>query len=174
MPATSRSTTCLSGLWSGRARTFVLLPVLLLAMIFTTALVEAPQAEAKTKSRAHRVQVGYQVATKQMGDPYRYGAAGPRAFDCSGLLFYSYHKAGFRGLPRTSSAQYKFVRHIKKRNLRRGDFVFFHNRGRVYHAAIFVGRKNGRVMILSAPRSGTRVRKELAWTTSFYAGTLRG
>ena len=168
MPTTLRMPPCV--------RTFVVLPLLLLAMLFTTALVETPQAEAKSKSmsRSQRIKSGYQVATRQMGDPYSYGAAGPKAFDCSGLLYYSYRKAGFKKMPRTSGAQHSFVRNIAKRNLRRGDFVFFHNKGRVYHAAIFVGRKNGRVEILSAPRTGTRVRREMAWTSSFYAGTLRG
>ncbi|KQZ67429.1 C40 family peptidase [Nocardioides sp. Root151] len=159
---------------TARLRALLVLPLMTLSMLVAGTMADAPSAEAASLTRAERVQIGYNVATNQIGDPYRYGAAGPGAFDCSGLLYYSYRKAGFAGMPRTSSAQYAFVRHIAKRYLRRGDFVFFHNGGRVYHAAVFVGRKDGKVIILSAPRSGTRVRRELAWTTSFYAGTLRG
>ncbi|MEU8173711.1 NlpC/P60 family protein [Microbispora hainanensis] len=41
------------------------------------------------------------AAEKQIGDPYRYGATGPGAFDCSGLVQYAWRKAGVR-LPRTT------------------------------------------------------------------------
>lgn len=152
----------------------LVLPLLLVSLVLAGAAVEPPKAEAAAKpTRTQKVKVGFKVAKRQIGDPYRYAAAGPKSFDCSGLTYFAYHRAGFRGLPRTSSAQYRFVRKIRKRNLRKGDLVFFHNGGRVYHVAIFAGRKNGRVVILHAPRSGTRVRKEFAWTPKFYAGTLR-
>ena len=49
-----------------------------------------------------------------------------------------------------------------------------HNRGDVYHAAIFVGWRDGRRIILHAGRSGERVKKSAIWTSSWYAGTLRG
>ena len=34
------------------------------------------------------------IAKAQVGDPYRYGAMGPYAFDCSGLVLYSFKAAG--------------------------------------------------------------------------------
>lgn len=157
-------------------RRVLVLPLLLASLVVAGTALEPPQAEAAAAAkltRAQKVMRGYKVATRQIGDPYRYGAAGPRSFDCSGLVYFSYRKAGFK-MPRTSKAQYRHVRKIKKKNLRRGDFVFFHNSGGVYHVAIFVGRKNGRAVILHAPRSGTKVRREFAWTSTFLAGTLRG
>ncbi|WP_082748051.1 C40 family peptidase [Nocardioides jensenii] len=166
MPATPRM--------PARLRALLVLPLMVLSLLVAGTMAEPPTAEAQALSRAQRIHLAYNVATRQIGDPYRYGAAGPGAFDCSGLIHYSFRKAGFRAMPRTSSAQYRFTRHIRKRNLRQGDLVFFHSGGRVYHAAIYVGRKSGRVVILHAPRSGTRVRREFAWTPSFYAGTLRG
>ena len=36
------------------------------------------------------------VARNQKGDPYVYGAAGPGAFDCSGLILYTYRQAAGR------------------------------------------------------------------------------
>lgn len=152
----------------------LLLPLLLASLVLAGTALEAPHAEAAAKqSRAEKIKKGFKVARQQIGDPYRYGAAGPNAFDCSGLIYFSYNKAGFK-MPRTSKAQYQHVRKIKKKNLRRGDFVFFYDGGGVYHAAIFVRRKAGKVVILHAPSSGKKVRKDYAWTSSFHAGTLRG
>ena len=37
------------------------------------------------------------IAKAQVGDPYRYGAMGPSAFDCSGLVLYSFKAAGDYG-----------------------------------------------------------------------------
>jgi cell wall-associated NlpC family hydrolase len=109
---------------------------------------------------------------RHKGDPYSYGAAGPRSFDCSGLTMFAYGKAGLY-LPRSSDGQARFVRHIPKKNLHRGDFVFFHSGGHVYHVAIYLGRHHGARFILHAPHSGTVVQRDPIWTPSWYAGTLR-
>ena len=76
-------------------------------------------------------------------------------------------------LPRSSDAQYRYTRHIKKRNIERGDYMFFHSGGDIYHGAIFLGRRDGKVRLLHASRSGTPVKRDTAWTRSWYAGTLR-
>ncbi|KRF17633.1 hypothetical protein ASG90_04485 [Nocardioides sp. Soil797] len=152
----------------------LVLPLLLTALVLGTSAVEPSSAEAATKvTRAEKIKKAHRIATRQIGDRYRYGAAGPDRFDCSGLTYFAFRKAGFTDFPRTSRAQYRHVRTIRKSQLRRGDLVFFHDGGRVYHVAIFLRRKDGRVKILHAPSSGTRVKRDFAWTTKFYAGTLR-
>jgi cell wall-associated NlpC family hydrolase len=103
-----------------------------------------------------------------------YGAAGPNAFDCSGLVYYSYRRAGFRHIPRTSSQQARHSNRIKRRHLRRGDFVFFDNGGGVYHVGIYAGRRHGRRYVIHASRPGTPVKRDPIWTSSWFAGTLRG
>ncbi|WP_235737811.1 C40 family peptidase [Nocardioides alcanivorans] len=113
------------------------------------------------------------VARKQLGDPYRYGAAGPNAFDCSGLLHFSFRAAGFKKMPRTSGAQASFARRIPRSALRPGDLMFFTGSGGVYHAGIFAGRKNGKIVMLHAPSSGKRVSYAAPWTNSWFAATLR-
>lgn len=125
-------------------------------------------------SRATKVRAALRVAKRQVGDPYRYGAAGPHRFDCSGLIYFSTRRAGFSGVPRTSSAQARHMRPVKRSNMRPGDFVFFHNGGGVYHAAIYLGRKDGRRRIVHAPGSGQRVKRSAIWTNSWYARTMRG
>lgn len=122
--------------------------------------------------RNHHVDRALAVAARQQGDPYRYGATGPNAFDCSGLMLYSFRAAGLH-LPRTSAAQAGAVRHISRAKMRRGDLVFFTSGGHVYHVGIFDGWRHGRRVIIHAPHTGTSVRKEAIWTNSWFPGTMR-
>lgn len=149
----------------------ILVLVAALAVMLAATLVTAPQADAA--SRGERIQKARKIALNQIGDRYSYGAAGPHRFDCSGLIYYATHKAGFKGVPRTSRTQSKFMRNIKKKNMRRGDFMYFYNSRGVYHAAIFLGRKNGKVWLLHSPRPGSKVHKTTAWTSKWHARTLR-
>ena len=128
---------------SARLRALVALPALLMTVLttlFGTGLATAPAADAATAkhhqhhqvSRVDRIIHGRNIALHQIGRPYRYGAAGPKSFDCSGLVYWSYRHAGF-SVPRTSSAQAAHARHIPKNRLRTGDFMFFNDGGGVYH-----------------------------------------
>lgn len=145
--------------------------VLALGVIWALTVALAPDADAAT--RKHRIQHARKIAVNQIGDPYAYGAAGPNRFDCSGLIYYSTHRAGFRGVPRTSRAQAASMRRIKKKNMRRGDFMYFYNSGGVYHAAVFLGWHRGHRVMVHAARPGTRVHKARPWTDRWVARTLR-
>ncbi len=160
-----------------RRRSFVAVTSMLLTTLLVTVmmiLTTATQADASVRQeRSRKVHHGVKVAIAQVGDPYRYGASGPRSFDCSGLTRFAYQRAGLR-LPRSSAAQARFVRHIRKNNARRGDLMFFSNGGGVYHVGIYLGRaRNGRALMLHSPRPGQRVHRERAWTSRWFAGTLR-
>lgn len=61
------------------------------------ALVAQPAPAAAAGSSA------LQNALGKIGAPYRYGASGPSAFDCSGLVHWAYGQEGV-SLPRTSRA----------------------------------------------------------------------
>jgi cell wall-associated NlpC family hydrolase len=63
-------------------------------------------------------------AEAQLGKPYVYGAAGPDAFDCSGLAMMAYRAAGIT-IPRTSQAQWDWGRQIPASQVQPGDLVFF-------------------------------------------------
>ena len=63
-------------------------------------------------------------AEAQLGKPYVYGAAGPDAFDCSGLAMMAYRAAGI-AIPRTSQAQWAYGRQIPASQVQPGDLVFF-------------------------------------------------
>ena len=72
------------------------------------------------------------IALHQIGDPYVYGAAGPNAFDCSGLVYFSYRTPalGAAYLDRPGGSR---PPHPARAHLRRGDLMFFDDGGGVYH-----------------------------------------
>jgi len=120
-------------------------------------------AASSPDSRAQNV---VQEAAQQKGDPYRYGADGPGAFDCSGLTKFVYHHVGVK-LPHSSSAQYDAVQHVAKSHKRPGDLVFFYDDdGDIYHVGVFAG--HGKVW--AAPQPNDHVRKQDIWTDSYKVG----
>lgn len=129
----------------------------------TTQTTSKPAA----KRRAFGARVVAKAATRR-GMPYSYGANGPTRFDCSGLTQWTFKKLN-RRLPHSSAAQYGRTKHIGKKARRRGDLVFFHNSGRIYHVGIYAGKNQ----IWHAPYSGTRVRKERIWSSNVYYGRVR-
>jgi cell wall-associated NlpC family hydrolase len=78
-------------------------------------------------------------AARHRGAPYRYGAAGPRAFDCSGFTQYVFRRFG-RSLPHSATAQARLGTAVAKSAARPGDLVLFGGRGFYYHAAIYAGQ----------------------------------
>lgn len=76
------------------------------------------------------------TAMAQIGKPYSWGATGPSAFDCSGLVSYAYEKAG-KDVPRNSKAQAGVGTTVSKSNLKPGDLVFFYKP--VSHVGIYAG-----------------------------------
>lgn len=108
------------------------------------------------------------IATAQTGDRYAYGAAGPSAFDCSGLTSYVYRLATGKRLPHSSSAQQGSTHRVSAASARPGDLVFFHDGGHVYHVAIYAGHHT----IIHAPYPGQRVKRERIWTSAVTYGRV--
>ena len=90
-------------------------------------------------------------AKKQLGKPYRFGATGPGAYDCSGLTLGAWKAAGV-SINRTSQQQIRNGRAISKADLQPGDLVFFYSGPS--HVALYAG--NGQV--IHAPHPGASVR----------------
>ncbi|GGO11475.1 C40 family peptidase [Microbispora bryophytorum] len=108
------------------------------------------------------------VAEKQIGDPYRYGATGPGAFDCSGLVQYAWRRAGVR-LPRTTWSIRGAVRKkVSWGHFEPGDLIFTSGGG---HVGMYVGHGK----MIHAPHTGTRVRidKLDAYRRSTFVGAVR-
>jgi cell wall-associated NlpC family hydrolase len=128
------------------------------------AELEEEEREALLASRAGDVRVPSSVpasgraaaavnyAMAQVGDSYVYGAAGPSAFDCSGLTMMAWAQAGV-GLPHSSSAQFGSGPHVSASALQPGDLVFYYSP--ISHVGIYIG--NGLIVHAANPGTGVRV-----------------
>ena len=119
-----------------------------------------------------------EAALDQVGEDYHYGGADPDdGFDCSGLVFYSYGKAGIK-LPRSAAAQHASGHAVTFEHAKPADLLFynFHDRkkgdpgsgpGRGLHVVLYLGKGKG----VHAPVSGGEVEKidvtEKQWRTRF-------
>ena len=93
-------------------------------------------------------------AKEMLCKPYQFAGDTPAGFDCSGLVKYSYGRAGI-SMPRDTQAQHRMSVLVSKHGLREGDLLFFDQEGRKKsHVGIYLG--NGR--FIHAPSSGGKVR----------------
>jgi cell wall-associated NlpC family hydrolase len=137
--------------------------IICVAMLsFLMACASAPRAadhEAASSSdnvRADKAtaQRAADYAQNMIGKPYRYGGNSPTGFDCSGLVQYSYSRAGLP-IPRTTRSQRESSAAVGSQSLRAGDLIFFDQEGRKSsHVGIYIG--DGR--FVHAPSSGKQVR----------------
>jgi cell wall-associated NlpC family hydrolase len=93
-------------------------------------------------------------ALAQPGKPYRWGAEGPHAFDCSGLTWAAWRAAGVT-IPRTAAGQLIGLPPVRGR-LQPGDLVIYASHGPSRrHVAMVVGR--GRMVEAAARGVPVRV-----------------
>jgi cell wall-associated NlpC family hydrolase len=133
------------------------LVLVLLAAGCASAPHRAPEAPTRSiRASAEMADDAATHAQKMVGRPYKYGGSSPAGFDCSGLIKYSYAKAGL-GLPHGTDKLRSVSRTVRTSDLRRGDLLFFNQEGKRYgHAGIYLG--NGR--FVHAPSSGKSVRTD--------------
>ncbi|WP_208639693.1 NlpC/P60 family protein [Streptomyces tricolor] len=111
-------------------------------------LARAGSVPAPTTRAAAAVAYAY----SKLGSPYVWGATGPNAFDCSGLVLAAYRSAGI-SLPRTTYGQIGAGRRVSRAELRPGDLVFFYSG--ISHVGIYVG--NGRMIHAPNPSAPVRL-----------------
>jgi cell wall-associated NlpC family hydrolase len=137
------------------ARRALLLVLPLVALAACTPFQRGLPGEGSVASSAPTPGVAVlRVAESRIGAPYRYGGAGPDAFDCSGLVAYAHGQVGV-AVPRTAAQQFAAATPVARRDLRPGDLVFFRLAGReVSHVGIYAGDDR----FVHAPQSGGQVR----------------
>lgn len=89
-------------------------------------------------------------AWAQLNKRYVWGAAGPDAFDCSGLTMMAWRAAGV-SLPHNAAEQYHAIKHISRSELVPGDLVFYNGLG---HVGIYIGNNQ----MIAAPTEGEKVK----------------
>lgn len=103
----------------------------------------------------------------QVGKPYVYGAAGPNAFDCSGLVYYCYNRTTGKYVNRSAASLAYNGTYVSKGNLQPGDLVFFNSgTSRIRHVGVYIG--NGQ--FIHAPSPGKRVRYENLYSSYYVRG----
>jgi len=104
-------------------------------------------------------------ALTRIGYPYVWAAAGPTAFDCSGLVVWSFAQIGI-SLPHFTGDLWNSGVHVSRAELEPGDLVFFFPD--IGHVGIYVG--NG--LMVDAPTAGQNVQvQQVFW--SAYVGAVR-
>jgi len=107
-------------------------------------------------------------AEGKVGAPYRWGAIGPRAFDCSGLVTFAYRAARAPLNVRTTSQLWNVGAHVQRAALQRGDIVWVWD-ARRGHVGMYLGA--GRYV--HAPSPGRRVTIAALPSASHYFGAVR-
>ena len=144
------------------------LALLALPAVFTVALAmpahalgddgepDGTDVELTSQTMSPEIQTVISYARAQLGKPYVAGAAGPKAFDCSGLTMMAYRQIGI-DMPHLSFTQAKMGWTVSRDDIRAGDLLFFfggqapaRNLG---HVALAVSATH----MISAPRPGLRV-----------------
>ena len=113
-----------------------------------------PPAADPPPASGSKVDRAIAFARAQLGEPYRWGGAGPSSWDCSGLTMKAWGSAGV-SLPHSASAQFSRTQRVSVGSIQRGDLVYWSKGSArsIYHVAMYLG---GGKMI-HAPRPGRSV-----------------
>ena len=113
---------------------------------------DTPEPTASSPAPNSRAAAAVSYAYAKLGSPYVWGATGPNAFDCSGLVQAAYRSAGL-SLPRTTYAQINAGRRVSRSELQPGDLVFFYSG--ISHVGLYVG--NGQMIHAPNPSAPVRL-----------------
>jgi cell wall-associated NlpC family hydrolase len=111
------------------------------------------------------------AAESRLGMPYVWGANGPRSFDCSGLVQWSFAQAGVV-MPRVAADQARTGPAVPISRLAAGDLLFYHTDptapGYISHVAIYLGHGK----MIQAPEPGMDVEIVPVDLGSGFAGAI--
>ena len=129
-----------------------------LSQVTTVAAGGGSDAEPARGSQAAAI---LRMVRDALGHPFRLGTEGPKYFDCSGLIWSVYKRAGVAsrigGVRGTVTRYYNWaVKHgkLSRRNPQIGDVVIWGLHGKLRHSGIYIG--NGRAISALNPRLGVR------------------
>ena len=111
-------------------------------LFFITSILLTVALEAKDR-KINKAYLGYYIETtakSKLGKKYKWGGNGPYAYDCSGFTKAVFALNGIK-IPRNSWKQAQIGMKVSRKNLRKGDLIFFnskHHKG-VNHVGIYLG-----------------------------------
>ncbi|MCQ2144213.1 MAG: NlpC/P60 family protein [Bacteroidales bacterium] len=136
--------------------------ILSLLIGITVAVTAFAQTQWTELDAAEAADLIIEEAQTHLGKPYKYGARGPKSFDCSGFAGYVYNRFGYT-LGRSSRDQALDGREVSGdlSELQKGDLIIFSGRkkGQVGHVGIFIDfdSKSGTGRFIHADKSGVRI-----------------
>jgi cell wall-associated NlpC family hydrolase len=136
-----------------------------LLLALTMAAVEAPAISAHGASaqpaKGSQAALILKLVKQAVGHPFRMGTEGPKFFDCSGLVWSVYKRAGLvariGGARRGASGYLNWAKKhglVSRRNPQIGDVIIWGMKGKVHHSGIYVG--GGRAISALNPKFGVR------------------
>jgi cell wall-associated NlpC family hydrolase len=112
------------------------------------------------------------AAASRVGYPYVWGGSGPTTFDCSGLVQWSFARAGVV-MPRVAADQARTGPAIPFSQAQAGDLLFYHTDPTapdyISHVAIYLGKG----LMIQAPEPGENVQIVPVALGSEFAGVVR-
>ena len=127
-----------------------IIALLLLVALVMPILATPIQTYAASSSKSTKIE---SFAKKQLGKRYVWATQGPSTFDCSGFTYYVVKKTTRKTIPRGSTVQGKHGKYVSRKNLKKGDLVFFATTGKVIYLGnkkfIHASSSKGKVVISS-------------------------
>jgi len=142
-----------------------------------TAALQLPSSAGSSASAAGggfggggRGALAVRYALSHVGQSYVAAAAGPSAFDCSGLTLAAWRQAGV-SLPHYSFSQFSTTRHIPLSMAQPGDLLFYFGGG-THHVAMYIG--GGKMVHAANPSSGVIISSvSESWYAQRFSGVGR-
>ena len=112
------------------------------------------------------------VASDKLGTGYRSGGTTPAGFDCSGLMYSTFKKFDIT-LPRSSHEMAEIGTEINPENAKKGDLIFFINRGqhRINHVGMIVEINGDEIKFIHSSTQGGVIISSLK--ESYYERTFK-
>jgi cell wall-associated NlpC family hydrolase len=144
-------------------RLFVLLTALglALAVAFSQVTTVAASGSSSEPAKGSQAAAILRMVKQAVGHPFRLGTEGPKFYDCSGLVWSVYKRAGLvgriGGVRGTATHYFRWAQKhgkVSRRNPQVGDVVIWGSHGKVHHSGIYIG--NGRAISALNPKLGVR------------------
>ncbi len=116
--------------------------------VVSTEIVIEPEKSIGTDERS----VIVNSAQEYLGVPYVWAGVTPKGFDCSGFTSYILAERG-KELSRRCSDQYSEAKKVRKKDVQKGDLVFFSNGSGVSHVGIVISEKGEPLKMIHASSS---------------------
>jgi cell wall-associated NlpC family hydrolase len=112
------------------------------------------------------------VASDKLGTGYRSGGTTPAGFDCSGIMYSTFKKFDIT-LPRSSHEMAEIGTEINTENAKKGDLIFFINRGqhRINHVGMIVEVNGDEIKFIHSSTQGGVIISSLK--ESYYERTFK-